>query len=106
MDISNLNIKQLKDLIESAKSRISDLEKSGRVDARNKLLALARELGYEASDLISGSSSSAAPKVRRPAKPKYRNPADGTTWTGRGVRPKWVQAHLDSGKSLDSLLIK
>jgi DNA-binding protein H-NS len=36
------------------------------------------------------------PKVKRVGKkaaPKYRNPADGTTWTGRGVSPAWIRAH-------------
>ncbi len=29
------------------------------------------------------------------AAPKYRNPADGATWTGRGVAPKWMPAKED-----------
>ena len=33
--------------------------------------------------------------------PKYRNPATGETWTGRGKPPKWIQ-----GQSRDSFLIK
>lgn len=26
--------------------------------------------------------------------PKYRNPATGETWTGRGRQPKWVEQAL------------
>jgi DNA-binding protein H-NS len=37
--------------------------------------------------------------------PKYRNPATGETWTGRGRQPKWVEAALASGKTLDDLAI-
>ena len=38
--------------------------------------------------------------------PKYANPADASqTWTGRGRRPIWVQAALDSGKTLNDLEI-
>ncbi|MBP8820971.1 MAG: H-NS histone family protein [Brachymonas sp.] len=33
--------------------------------------------------------------------PKYRNPATGETWTGRGKPPKWIQ-----GQNRDSFLIK
>jgi DNA-binding protein H-NS len=47
--------------------------------------------------------------VRRPYPrvfPKYRNPVDLTeTWSGRGKRPKWVDAQLNSGKTLDDLAI-
>jgi len=33
-------------------------------------------------------------KRRNPARPKYRNPADGQTWTGRGRKPLWVADYL------------
>ena len=34
----------------------------------------------------------------------YRNPSDPTqTWSGRGLRPGWVQRALDEGRSLASL---
>jgi DNA-binding protein H-NS len=38
--------------------------------------------------------------------PKYRDPASGKTWTGRGLKPKWVTEALESGKTLDDLAIK
>ena len=34
-------------------------------------------------------------------KVKYRNPATGETWSGRGLQPKWVVAALASGKKLE-----
>jgi DNA-binding protein H-NS len=36
--------------------------------------------------------------------PKYRGP-DGETWTGRGLKPKWLQAALEEGKKLEDFLI-
>ena len=33
--------------------------------------------------------------------PKYRDPATGQTWTGRGKPPKWIQ-----GKNRDDFLIQ
>lgn len=42
-----------------------------------------------------------------PVKPKYRNPKNPTdTWTGRGRRPRWLEAELKKGKSVKSFLIK
>jgi ParB/RepB/Spo0J family partition protein len=35
---------------------------------------------------------------------KYRCPATGSTWSGRGLQPAWVKAALASGKKLDELL--
>ncbi|MCK7495829.1 MAG: H-NS histone family protein [Comamonadaceae bacterium] len=31
---------------------------------------------------------------------KYRDPASGTEWSGRGRKPLWVQAHLSAGGQL------
>ncbi|HWH75071.1 MAG TPA: ParB/RepB/Spo0J family partition protein [Methylibium sp.] len=35
---------------------------------------------------------------------KYRCPATGSTWSGRGLQPAWVRAALANGKTLDELL--
>ena len=37
--------------------------------------------------------------------PKYRNPATGDTWTGRGLKPKWLVAALSSGRSLSEFAL-
>ena len=36
--------------------------------------------------------------------PKYRN-ADGQTWTGRGVAPKWMTEAIAAGRRKDDFLI-
>ena|ERR1700752_2632049 len=47
---------------------------------------------------------------RRPypqVSPKYRNPDQPSeTWAGRGKRPRWLVAQLDSGKRIDDFRIK
>lgn len=40
-------------------------------------------------------------RVRAPLAPKYRNPASGETWSGRGKAPKWIDP-----KNKDKYLIK
>lgn len=42
---------------------------------------------------------------RKTVPPKYRD-ENGNTWTGRGKSPRWVSLALESGKSLESLLIE
>jgi DNA-binding protein H-NS len=37
--------------------------------------------------------------------PKYRDPATGITWTGRGKQPKWLSSAIKSGKKLDHFKI-
>ena len=33
--------------------------------------------------------------------PKYRHPETGETWSGRGLKPRWLTAAMKSGKSLE-----
>jgi DNA-binding protein H-NS len=37
--------------------------------------------------------------------PKYRDPASGATWSGRGVMPQWMAAQVNAGASKDQFLI-
>jgi DNA-binding protein H-NS len=32
---------------------------------------------------------------------KYRDPATGDSWSGRGLQPKWLKAALTSGRRID-----
>lgn len=36
---------------------------------------------------------------------KYRNTETGDTWSGRGLKPRWLVAELDKGRSLDDFLV-
>jgi len=50
------------------------------------------------SDLLPRAAISA-----KPGKPiAYRGP-NGETWSGRGLKPRWVTAYLDNGGALDDL---
>lgn len=42
--------------------------------------------------------------VRQPAPVKFRDEA-GNTWSGRGKRPNWFKAALESGKAPEDLLV-
>jgi DNA-binding protein H-NS len=41
---------------------------------------------------------------RKKVAPKYRGP-DGSTWTGRGMKPRWLTSALEEGKKLQDFLI-
>ena len=63
---------------------------------------MARKMGYSLAELTGMSGA----KPRKAVAAKYANPADPSqTWTGRGRKPKWVEAALAEGKSLDDLAI-
>jgi DNA-binding protein H-NS len=35
----------------------------------------------------------------------YRDPQTGASWSGRGLRPGWLTAAIDAGRTMDEFLI-
>ncbi len=72
-------------------------------DVKQKIAAY----GLSAADLglQSGRESAAPQKAKSTLKAKYRDPATGETWVGRGATPKWMRAYLDAGRNKDEFLI-
>ena len=58
------------------------------------------------SVLVKKSTRKSAQGSRRPSKtpvqPKFRDPETGKTWSGRGLKPKWLSEKLSIGHSLDA----
>ncbi len=48
-----------------------------------------------------GKSSMKGKKVA----PKFRNKATGETWSGRGLKPRWLSAAIDAGKKLTDFAV-
>lgn len=80
---------------EALEQQISEARRRELSDAVAQVRSLVSEFGLTPHDVFpagkgagkTGRSSMAGTKVA----PKYRNPATGETWTGRGKAPKWIQ---------------
>ena len=80
-------------------------ERSG-VIASIKQLLTQHDLTVEDLGLKGGAPKGAkSGNAGKTVAPKYRDATTDTTWTGRGLQPKWVQAAIASGKTLDDLKI-
>lgn len=102
IDLSTLSLKELKQLLKDVEAAVADFKDRERREALAAVEAFARDRGLSPADL----AALVTRRTRRPASPKYANPADPSmTWTGRGRRPRWVVAALEDGKSLDDLAI-
>ena len=104
MDLSTLNLAELKDLQAKIGAEMKNREKSELEKARNDINASAQSLGLSLRDLLGESDSKG--KVRKQTGKvavQYRNPQDASQeWTGRGRQPAWVKELLASGKNLMS----
>ncbi len=85
--------------------QIADMQREQRGEAVEKVRALMTEHGLTVADL--GGRGAAAKRSGSGAKvaPKYRNPASGETWSGRGLKPRWLASALESGKKLEDFTI-
>jgi len=120
MEIAKLSLTELKRLAKRIESEIERRASAAKKDVLKKVHKIAADAGISLEDLIGGKKEKAPRKPRaakgagrKPAArrsvgvAKYRNPADASqTWTGKGRKPLWAQAWIDSGKPLGDLEIR
>ena len=100
-DLESLSLGELKKLQKDVAKAIATFEDRQKAEARAKVEALARELGYSLAELVGTETKSS----RAPAAAKYRHPEiPALTWSGRGRKPGWFAAHVDAGKDPEELL--
>jgi DNA-binding protein H-NS len=98
----------LQDLLaqrEALDRQIEETRRNARRDAIARAQALVNEFGLTAADVFGGGATRAGGKAPsaasgRKVAPKYRDPATGKTWTGRGRAPTWLE-----GKDRQQFLI-
>ncbi|MBN8292251.1 H-NS histone family protein [Rhodobacter sp. NTK016B] len=102
IDLDALSLKELKQLKKEVDAAVIEYAERERRRALEEVEAFARERGLTVADL----NQLVAKKTRKPAAPKYANPEDPSqTWSGRGRRPRWIEAALSDGKSLEDMAI-
>jgi DNA-binding protein H-NS len=87
--------------------QIEAIRRESREQAILEIRRLLNQHGLSASDVASASTkNSGAAKVGgRKVAPKYRDPVTGQTWSGRGLKPKWMVEAIAAGRHADSFLI-
>jgi len=101
-DLEALSLADLRKLDKNVARAISTFEDRQKADARAKVEAFSKEMGYSLAELF---GHDAKPKLI-PAAPKYQHPENtALTWSGRGRRPLWFIEALEAGKTADDLAI-
>ncbi|NYS25244.1 H-NS histone family protein [Rhodobacteraceae bacterium 2376] len=101
-DLNQMSLEELKKLRRDVEKAIETYKDREKIAALAEVESLAREKGFSLAELL----KSGGKKSRSGLPPKFVNPADPSqTWTGRGRRPKWIEAALAEGKSLGDLAI-
>ena len=102
LNLEALSLKELRQLQKDLAKAISTYEDRHKAEARTKLEAIAKEMGYSLADLIGVEVKT----TRAPAVAKYRHPDNAAlTWSGRGRKPQWFADHINGGKDPRELAV-
>lgn len=92
--------------------QIAETLKAERSGVISQIKAMMAEHGITLSDLstrvgrppkAAAGADSTAPTRKVAA--KYRDDATGETWSGRGLKPKWLTAAIESGRKLEDFAV-
>lgn len=90
--------------------QLRDARNAERTQVIAQVKALMTDHGLTVADLGVGGGygrrGGALPtRVGVKVAPKYRNAQTGETWSGRGLKPKWIQVALSQGKTLEDFAL-
>jgi DNA-binding protein H-NS len=89
--------------------RIAEAQNHERAAVLAQIKELMARHGLTLADLGAKASKAGAAKAgpRKGSKVpvKYRDPASGNAWSGRGLQPKWLQAALSQGRQLSDFAV-
>ncbi|MBC7140183.1 MAG: H-NS histone family protein [Defluviimonas sp.] len=101
-DFEALSLSELKKMHKDVAKAISTFEDRQKTDARAKVEAFARDLGYSLAELVGTETKT----TRAPAAAKFRHPENpALTWSGRGRKPQWFVEALAAGNTASDLAI-
>lgn len=110
MKLEGLDDDQLDAVIAEAHRIKAERRKAQREEFLAAIRRKADEYGVEIDEVVralqkKGRRATAADR-RTTVAPKYRNPQNPSeTWSGRGVKPKWMQALIARGGKAEDFLI-
>ena len=94
-DYQNLSESELQAVIESAEKALKNIQANKRKDVITQIKELAASIDVVV-EIHEADKKSVRKGVKVPV--KYRHPEDPEkTWTGRGVKPTWLQALINAG---------
>ena len=106
-DLSGYNLSELKGLQSDVEKAIKDRQQQDVQQARDQILAIAKNAGISVDELLAKSAKKANKGRGQKVQPQYQNPKESSqTWTGRGRKPRWMAQALTSGKTLDDFRMK
>jgi len=105
IDLESMTLDDLWSLHEEISTILLTRIQAEKLELEKRLAVL--NPGMNAIDEISDPQATIGKQRRKYPQvlPKYRNPKTSETWSGRGKRPRWLVAAIESGHSMDEFRI-
>ena len=91
-------------------AKLQAMEKKVAVNTKSpslkRIAALMRKNDVSVAELRTFMSKGKRSGTSKKVKPKYKDPASGAKWSGRGRAPLWIVAAEKAGKKRESFLIR
>lgn len=101
-DLDRMSLRELQELELKVKKARANVQDRSRTDLRKKVESMLADAGFKVTDIFGGRGGKG-----RTVAAKYANPDDPSeTWTGRGRKPRWLNAKLQDGAKIEKFLIK
>ena len=95
--------KELKAKAEELLRQAEDARKTEIAEVVAQIKARMAEFNLTVADLRDGARKGG--RKASTVAPKYRDPATGDSWSGRGKEPRWLAAHLKKGRKKEDFRI-
>lgn len=98
-ELHEMSEQDLEALIQHGKAALAEKAAEKTKSVRDEIDRLAESIAHVAKLTP---KASVVPANRRGGKvaAQYRDPATGAEWTGRGMKPKWLQQRISEGREL------
>ncbi len=102
-EYNQLSEVELKTVIEKAEKALKEKQERKHKEVISQIMQLADSIGVS----VTITESNEKPDTQsRKVLPKYRDPNDySKTWSGRGMKPKWMRELIESGRDKSEFLI-
>lgn len=97
-----MTLRELQELELKVKRARAGAQDRSRMELRKKIEMMVTDAGFKLGDIFGGRGGRG-----RTVAAKYVNPDDPSeTWTGRGRKPRWLNAKIQEGAKIEKFLIK
>ncbi|BBA37299.1 histone family protein nucleoid-structuring protein H-NS [Methylocaldum marinum] len=103
-NLADLSEAELASMIENAQKALKEKKETKRKEVMAQIKELAASIGVNV-DITEGTKVSGRKGSKVPV--KFQNPNNlSQKWTGRGMKPKWLQTLIEQGHRLEDFEVK